>query len=192
MITCLFQELNSELKENCLNDFSNVNNLKGLNKEPIRFKKPNNPSCVDLLLTNRSRYVHNTSAKEAGVSDFHKLIITALKIFFKKQKSKIIQYRDCKAFNEELLRIIQDKQLGKIDLKNAELAELHNKFLSMLNKYVLVKDTYIRANNSFYMSKSLRKEIMLCSTLRNKLLKIESEESKKLNNKNETLRNSFT
>ena len=62
----------------------------------------------------------------------------------------------------------------------------------MLNKYVLVKDTYIRANNSFYMSKSLRKEIMLCSTLRNKLLKIESEESKKLNNKNETLCNSFT
>ena len=113
-------------------------------------------------------------------------------MFFKKQKSKIIQYRDCKTFNEELLRIIQDKQLGKIDLKNAELAELHNKFLSMLNKYVFVKDAYIRVNNSFYMTKSLRKEITLWSTLRNKLLKIESEESKKLNNKNETLRNSFT
>ena len=54
-------DLNSELKDNCLNDFSNVNSL---NKEPTCFKTPNNPSCIDLFLTNRSRYFHNISTIE--------------------------------------------------------------------------------------------------------------------------------
>ena len=36
-------DLNSELKDSCLNAFSNVINLKTLNKEPTCFKNPNNP-----------------------------------------------------------------------------------------------------------------------------------------------------
>ena len=57
-------DLNSDLKDGCLNAFSNVNNLKSLNKEPTCFKNPNNPSCIDLFLTNRSRYFQNTSTIE--------------------------------------------------------------------------------------------------------------------------------
>ena len=34
---------NSELKDNCLNDFSTFNNLKRLNKETTRFENPDNP-----------------------------------------------------------------------------------------------------------------------------------------------------
>ena len=45
-------DLNSELKDSCLSDFSNVNNLISLNKEPTCYKNPNNPSCIDLFLTN--------------------------------------------------------------------------------------------------------------------------------------------
>ena len=83
-------DLNSDLKDGCLNAFSNVNNLKSLNKEPTCFKNPNNPSCIDLFLTNRSRYFQNTSTIETGISDFHKLVVTVLKMFYKKQKPKII------------------------------------------------------------------------------------------------------
>ena len=46
----------SELKDSCLNDFSNVNNLKSRTKEPVCFKTPNNPSCIDLFHMNHSRY----------------------------------------------------------------------------------------------------------------------------------------
>ena len=103
-----------------MNDFSNVNNLKSLSKEPTCFK--NNPSCIDLFLTNRSRYFQNTPTIETGISDFHKLIVTVLKMFCKKQKPKIIQYRNYKTFNEQLFRIELDKELAKINLNNAELA----------------------------------------------------------------------
>ena len=53
----VFRDLNSELKDNCLNDLSNVNNLKYLNQKPTCFKNSNNPSYVDLFLTNRPRHL---------------------------------------------------------------------------------------------------------------------------------------
>ena len=180
-------DLNADLEDGCLNAFSNVNNLKSLNKETTCFKNPNNPSCIDLFLTNRSRYFQNTSTIETGISDFHKLVVTVSKMFYKKQKPKIIQYKNYKTFNEQLFRTELDKALAKIDLNNAELAEFHNEFLSVINKHAPIKYKYIRVNSSSYMTKSLRKEIMLRSRLRNKFLKAKTEESKQLYNKQRNL-----
>ena len=101
-------DLNSELKDSCLNAFSNVDNLKSLNKEPTIFKNPNNPSCIYLLLANRSEYFQNTSTIETGISDFHKLVVTVLKMFYKKQKSlnmKILQYRNYKTLMSNYLEL---------------------------------------------------------------------------------------
>ena len=89
----------------------------------------------------------------------------------------MIQYRIYKTFKEQLFRIKLDKEWAKIDLNNTELAELHNEFLSVLNKHALIKYKYFQANNFSYMTKSLRKEIIPCSRLRNKFLKTKTEES---------------
>ena len=48
-------------------------------------------------------------------------------MFYKKQKLKIIEYRNYNTFNEQLFRIELNKKLAKID--NAELAEFHSEFL---------------------------------------------------------------
>ena len=74
-----------------------------------------------------SRYFQNRSTTQAGISDFHKLVVTVLNMFYKKQKLKIIEYRNYNTFNEQLFRIELNKKLAKID--NAELAEFHNEFL---------------------------------------------------------------
>ena len=132
-------DFNSELKDGCLNVFSNVNNLKSFNKEPTCFENPNNPSCINLFLTNRSKYFENTSPIDTGISNFHKLAVTVLKMFYKKQKPKIIKYRNYKTFHEQLFRIELDKELAKIDLNNIELAEFHNEFLSVFNKHAPIK-----------------------------------------------------
>ena len=92
-------------------------------------------------------------------------------MFYKKQKPKIIQYRNYKTFNEQLFVIELDNELPNIDLNNAELVEFHNQFLSVLDKHAPIKYKYIQINNSSYMTKSLKKEIMLRSRLRNKFLK---------------------
>ena len=65
-------------------------------KKPYRLDyppPPDNPSCIDLLLTNRPRCFQNTVAVETGISDFHKMVVMVFKVFYKKQKPKIIQYR---------------------------------------------------------------------------------------------------
>ena len=58
-----------------------------------------------LFLMNRSKYFRITSPIETGISDFLKLVVTVLKMFYKKQKKKIMQYRSYKNFNKELIRI---------------------------------------------------------------------------------------
>ena len=104
-------------------------------------------------------------------------------MFYKKQKPKIIQYRNYKTFNEQLFRIELGKELAKIDLNNAESAKFHNEFLSVLNKHAPIKYKYTRANNSSCITKSLRKEIMLRSRLCSKFRKTKTEESKQLHDK---------
>ena len=86
----LLGDFNSQPLENCVNDFCNVCNLSNFVKKPTCHKNSDNPSCVDLFLTNRPKCFQSTMTMETGISDFHKMVITVLKIFYKKQKPKII------------------------------------------------------------------------------------------------------
>ena len=84
----LLGDLNVESSDPVLNDFCNVYNLFSLVKEPTCFKNPYNPSCIDLFLTNRPRSFQNTLTIETGISDFHKMVITVMKVFYKKTETK--------------------------------------------------------------------------------------------------------
>ena len=75
--------------------FCNEYKLKALNKEPTCFKNNVNLSCIDLFLTNCLKSFENTLTMETGLSDFHKLIVTVLKVKHGKVPPKIIQYREC-------------------------------------------------------------------------------------------------
>ena len=48
----LIGDFNSEISERSMHDFCNVHNLENLSNTPTCFKNPENPSCIDLLLTN--------------------------------------------------------------------------------------------------------------------------------------------
>ena len=77
---------------------------KNLVKEPTCFKSLVNPSCIDLILTNRPKSFQNTLNVETGLSDFHKLTLTVLKTKFKKKPPKMITYRDFKTFSNQQFR----------------------------------------------------------------------------------------
>ena len=128
-------DLNSEVSENCLNGFCNVNSLKTLNRGPTCFKNPNNPSCIDLFLTNRQQCFQQTCAIETGISDFHKMVVTVMKTHYKKQKAKTIQYRNYKHFHEHSFKSELNSELLKININNAKLKEFNEIFLKVLDKY---------------------------------------------------------
>ena len=78
-------DFNSEVIEEAMGDFCELFNLKNLVKDPTCYKNPENPSCIDLILTNRQNSFRDTIVIETGLSDFHKLTVTVLKTFFKKK-----------------------------------------------------------------------------------------------------------
>ena len=67
-------------------------------KEETCFKSIDNPSCIDLFLTNSYQNFQNTTTISTGLSDFHKMPLTVMKTTFPKANPKVIQYRDYKNF----------------------------------------------------------------------------------------------
>ena len=70
-------------------------------KENTCFKSIDNPSCIDLFITNSTQSFLRTSAITTGVSDFHKMIITVLRFRFQKAKPREIIYRGYQHFNHD-------------------------------------------------------------------------------------------
>ena len=78
----------NQTKKN-MSNFLNTYHLKNIVKQKTCFKNPDRPSRIDLILTNSSRSFQDTCTVEAGLSDFHKLVATVLKLYFPKQKPNI-------------------------------------------------------------------------------------------------------
>ena len=137
--------------------------ISNLVKEPICFRNLDNLSCTDLLLTNRLKCFQSTMTMKIGVSDFQKMVIKV----YKKQKPKIIYYRNYKTFNANLFREELSIELLTIGNNNAELPQFTNTALSIiLDKHASVKRKYICVNNSAFMTKDLRAAMVKRSKLR--------------------------
>ena len=72
--------------------------LQYLNEELTCLKNFNNPSCIDLFLTNSSKSLEKCLTLETDMLDFHKLIITILKVKTDKLPPRIRKYTDYKNF----------------------------------------------------------------------------------------------
>ena len=104
-----------------------------------------------------------------------------MKTNFGKLEPKIINYRNYRYFSNDRFREKVTSELSKVVLENSDKG--FNKFLVVskeaLNMYASLKKKYIRGNNSPFMNRTLSKEIIKRSRLRNKFLKSKSEADKK-------------
>ena len=133
---------NSEFSEPCLNDFCDIYNLKNLVKEPTCYKNPDNLSCIDLFLTNRPRNFQCTATIETGISNFHKLVVTVLKTFYKRQRPKIIHDRNYKNFENNNFRQDLKIELLNLDIKNVPLSKFNGTVLSVFDRHATKKEVY--------------------------------------------------
>ena len=62
----------------------------------MKEKTVENSSCIDLILTNNAMAFQNTATVFTGLSHFHKLVLTVLKIGITKSKHQKITYRGYK------------------------------------------------------------------------------------------------
>ena len=100
----LLGDFNSTMSERPMKNFCELYDLQNLIKGPTCYKNASNPSSIDVILTNRKNNFQNSMTVETGLSDHHKMIITVLKVHFKKKEPITIKFRSYKKFSEVRFR----------------------------------------------------------------------------------------
>ena len=159
-------DFNAEEGEAVLDNFMEEFCAKKLVKEPTCFKNTKIPICIDLFITNSYGSFQKTTTISTGLSDFHKMIITVLKTTYPKAQPKVIPYRDfskykVKDFEQDLKTNLEAEEGGTYE-------SFQSVFLNTLNSYAPQKKKVVRANQKPYVTKEMRKAIMLRSLLENK------------------------
>ena len=167
----IFGDFNSEIGEDDMCEFCSLYDLKSLIKVPTCYKSTDNPSCIDLILTNRPHNFQYSTVLETGLSDFHLLTLTVLKTTYRKRPPKIIRYRNYKNYIRDDFQHDLFTRLAGIDLHNISNDEYVALLMEILNYHAPLKTKYLRANEQPFMSKELRKAHMKRSRLRNKYRK---------------------
>ena len=132
----LVGDFSAEESESCLSKFLYEYNAKNIVKESTCFKNVLNPSCIDLFITNSPLSFQNTIAVSNGFSDFHKMVITVMKMSFKKHSPIERHYRDYKYFDRTKFKNNLNEKLRE-GISNYESFE--TTFTEVLNKHAPLK-----------------------------------------------------
>ena len=153
-------DFNAQESDIKLDTFCSIWNLKSLVKEPTCFKNPNNPSCIDLFLTNFIRSFPKTQVFETGLFDLNKLVVTVLKSTFLKSPPKITICRSYKNFSNDLLRDDLSSLLRKekMSLEFTSLTDSINIFIENLNKHAAIKKNLFAQTTQTLLQKTYGKQ----------------------------------
>ena len=101
------------------------------------------------------------------------MVVSVFKTSFKKQKPKIVTYRDYKCFDNGKFResLLTCFSTGK----DISYDTFENLVLQTLGKMAPIKQKHIRGNQSPFVNKDIHKAIMTRTRLRNRFLKEPSE-----------------
>ena len=130
-----------------MGNFLGTYGLKSLVKENTCFKSIENPSCIDLILTNSYNSFQNTVVLSTGLSDCHKMVLTILKTTFPKVKPKEIAFRDYKMFNDITFRQDLTNTINaNKEFTSSHFSHFQDIFLMVLNRHAPMKKKFLRAN----------------------------------------------
>ena len=123
------------------------------------YQNPENPSCIDLILTNNPNSFQNSGVIETGLSDFHKMTVTVVKTTFEKLKPKIIHCKDYTKFSNDKFREYLISCLSTLNIR----VDCNGmwKFLQIcikaLNELALQKKKYSTGKNMPFINKTVKK-----------------------------------
>ena len=122
---------------------------------------------------------------ERGLSDFHKMALTVIKVFYKKKANDYTTYRSYKNVSmpdnqNRISQVTSENNHLEFDLFKAVLNEA-------IQKHTPIKQRHVRANQAPFINKTINKEITKMSQLRNKFLNTKSDIDRKVYNKHRHL-----
>ena len=185
----LLGDLNSEPTESAVKDFCEIHSCRNLIKDNTCFKNPLKLPCIDLIITNRRKSFQNSVTVQTGLSDFHKMTLIVINVFYKKQKTNIVTYWNYKNFSNEAFMLDVKNSIIQITSENNDLE--FDRFKTALDeaiqRHAPIIKRYVRANQGPFINKKINKEIMKRSRLRNKFLNTKSDIDRKAYNKQRNL-----
>ena len=107
-------------------------------KNKTCFKSIENPSCIDLIITDKPGSFQYTNVFEAGILDHHKLVTTVMKAKFTKALPKYVHYHNYKNVNKQDFKLELRGNL-EVDAVDANYETFHNVYLNVLNKHAPIK-----------------------------------------------------
>ena len=156
------------MEEDAMKEFCDTYNLKNLITEPTCFKNAQNPTIIDLILTNKPKSFHSSMCIETGISDFHKMTVCVLNVQFTKLCPAEIKYRNCKNFNPKSFKAELKTNLEFSKKTEITYDKFKDTFMKSLNKHAPMKEKLIRGNNAPFMNKTLSKAFVHKAKLENK------------------------
>ena len=137
----LLGDLNYDPSESAVRDFCKIFSCKRLIKDNTCFKNLLKPSCIDLIITNSSKSFQNSVTLETGLSDIHKMMLTVMKVFCKKQKTNIVTYRNYKHFSNEAFMFDAKNSIIQMTSGNNELEfdQLKAALVEAIERHALIK-----------------------------------------------------
>ena len=144
----LVGDFNAEESEPSLSQFLYEYNVNKNVKESTCFKNALNPSCIDLFTTNSLLSLVISD----GLSNFHKMVITVMKMSFKKHSLVERHYRDYKYFDQTKFKNNLNEKLNE-GISNYELFE--TTFIEVLKKHAPLRKKFPRANHALCIKKNL-------------------------------------
>ena len=98
------------------------------------------------MLTNKQEMFLKAKTVKTGLSDFHKMMVSVFTTSFKRQKLKIVTYRDYKHIDNRKLR---ESLITYLSMnKNTSYDVFENLVLHTLDKMAPIKQKHIRGNLS--------------------------------------------
>ena len=166
----LLGSLNSEPTESAVRDFCQIYGCKNLIKDST--EKPS------------LKCFQNSVALETGLPDFNKMTLIVMKVFYKKQKPTIAAYRSYKKFSNEVFMDDVQNRISQVTSENNDLEfDLFKEALNeAIQRYAPIKQLYVRANQAPFINKTINKEIMKWSRVRNKFLSTKDDIDRKAYN----------
>ena len=120
------------------------------------------------MITNRPKSFQNSEVIETGLSDFHKMSLTVMKVFYNKQKPKIIQYRKYKGFSNEAF--MNELESALAWFSQISFGTFKSTLDNILQKHAPIKKRYVRANQASFVNSKIHKEVIRMTRLRNKFI----------------------
>ena len=123
-------------------------NRTNLIKQSTFYKKHDNPTCIDLILSDVPCTFQNICVIETGLSDFHLMTLTIIIKTFKTQRPRIISYRSFKhSSNEEFRKSLIDSLSNHICINSSDGFNWFCKInTDTIDSFAPIKKIFVRAN----------------------------------------------